>query len=132
MEALSKLASSDIFFYYGKSDIELETEADIVIGLSQPKKSMFYARSEGCGVSEYGNFPNTLVMQVMARYDIAKWAAYRNENVSDGNENLPDRRVAISQNSVGFGKNRDELDVDVQYIRFANYKNINKVSIGAT
>ena len=130
MTSLASLSSSDLFFYYGNNSVELEIEADIVQGLIQPKRSMFYGRSDGCGASQFENYPISFSAIIQLKYDVIKWIAYRNQIISDGTNNLPDRRVAASQNGVNVkGMNAGELDVDVQYLPFNLYSPANSISV---
>lgn len=119
----------DTFFYYGgeksKSDISvLDTECrtDLYELLLQNKRSLFYYRSGSAGVSEYENNPNGIGLQIFARFDIAEAVSYRNQLVSNGEGDSVDRRIAVSQNSVGFEQPQsDELNVLVLYFLYAKY-----------
>ena len=54
MKEISRLEDFDVFFYYGEpgSDLDLEIESDVLGGIIQPKRSLYYNRAEGCGVTE--------------------------------------------------------------------------------
>lgn len=125
----SRASDIDNFFFYGEGDLDDEIEVDVWMGLMQPKRSLFYFRSEGCGVSERENFPNSLAMQVGIRYDVANWAANRNAIIGDGSSDGKDRRVVISQNSVSFVVNSGDLDIEVAYIPFKDVKNRGRIVI---
>jgi hypothetical protein len=45
----------DYFFYYGQVDQRKEIEADLLTGIIQDKRSLFYARSYAAGIGEYEN-----------------------------------------------------------------------------
>ena len=123
-EVLNLEQSWDIFFYYGKSGLDLENRFDLYQIITQPKRSLFYNRKESAGLSEYENNPNGINLQVLARYDIANAVAYRNTIVVNGSEGLKDRRIAVSQNTIGFEKNKykdDQLDISIFYFSFFNY-----------
>jgi hypothetical protein len=130
------LADWDIFFYYGQLDTDLEIKSDLLAGIMQPKRSMFYNRADGAGASDYENYPNTLLLQVGLRYDIANWVNYNNTQCSDGTNDTIDRRVAVSQNSMEFTAVRDALNINVYYIRYADMyalQSVNtRIGIGAT
>jgi len=113
----------DIFFYYGKSDLGLENQFDLYQIITQPKRSLFYNRRESSGLSEYENNPNALQLQVLARFDIANAVAYRNTLVVDGTEGRKDRRIAVSQNSIGFDNRNGELDISILYFNYFDYIN---------
>jgi hypothetical protein len=129
MAETSVLSNSDVFFYYGKNDLGLEIESEVLQGLVQPKKTLFYFRNDGCDLSNYEGYPNGFALQIQVRYDIVKWSSYRNGYVPDGNFNLPDRRVAVSQNSIDLDASDNNLDVNVMYIPYFNYKNPNTISV---
>ncbi len=119
----------DIFFQYGeksKSDmdiLDMECRTDLYELLIQNKRSLFYYRSGSAGVSEYENNPNGIGLQIFARFDIAEAVSYRNQLVSNGENGSVDRRIAVSQNSVGFEQPQaDELNVLVLYFLYANYE----------
>lgn len=132
MTPIDQLSDIDLFFFYGLNDLGLEIEHDIMQGLLQAKRSMFYFREEGAGVAEYENYPSGHFMQVSMRYDIANWIAQRNTRVSDGTDNLPDRRVATSQSIIAIENLQGEVDVQVLYIPFFSYEkpNIIQLAIG--
>jgi len=113
----------DIFFYYGQNDLALENKFDLYQAISQPKRSLFYNRMESCGLSEYENNPNSLQLQLLSRYDIANAIAYRNTLVTDGTQGTKDRRIALSQNSIGFETRNGELDIKILYFNFFEYTN---------
>ena len=129
---LSELSDFDIFFFYGEpeSNLEQEIQSDIMAGVMQAKRSLFYNRLEGAGLTEKENHPNGLILSILTKYDIAQWGAYRNTQVSDGVDGKPDRRVAISQSSVEILKNeKGELSVDISYIPFTDFKQTSTVSL---
>jgi len=111
----------DHFFFYGKSDLAVENQFDLYQMITQPKRSLFYNRREACGVSNYENNPNGILLQVLARYDIANSVAYRNSLVVDGTQGNKDRRIAVSQNAIGFKAKNDELDINIMYFNFFDY-----------
>lgn len=124
------LRNLDLFFYYGKSDLELETEHDLYIGLLQEKRSAFYYRDYGAGVGEYENAPISLATQVGLRFDIVDFAARRNAVVSDGSNGRPDRRVSTSQSAIRVERDgRGELDVTVLYVPFSNIENVQELTV---
>lgn len=124
------LSDLDLFFFYGEpgSDILMETESDILAGVLQPKRSLFYNRRDSAGVTGRENMPNSLVLSIMTKYDITTWNAFRNQNVSDGENGTPDRRVAISQETVSIRQDGQEMDVLIEFIPFNNMKTKGKVT----
>jgi len=131
MHEYSQLSDFDIILYYGENDLDLEIQSEILAGLIQPKRTLFYNRSEGCGIAERENFPNSLSMQIAVRYAVASWASLRNTYVTDGTIG-PDRRAVISQNSVSFEneiKGKGELNITVLYIPLKDAQSFNTISI---
>jgi len=126
MHTLDQLGSFDLFFNYGANDLDLEIESDLVMGLLQPKNSLFGFRSFGAGVSEKENYPNTVSLSVGLKYDIALHVAKQNLIVSSQN---PDRRVATSQNSIKINQSGGNLDVQVLYIAYKDYRKSSSISL---
>lgn len=122
MTSIDKLSDLDYFFFYGSNELDLEIEHDIMQGLLQPKRTLFYFRDEGAGVFEYENYPAGYFMQVSLRYDIANWVAQRNTRVSDGTDNYPDRRVATSQAVIKVENLQGQVDITVLYIPYFSYE----------
>jgi hypothetical protein len=128
--SISQIANIDNFFYYGNGDLKDEIEYDLMVGLLQPKKKLFYFRSEGAGVSEYENYPDGLMLQISLRYTITDWISRRNTIVSNGQNNLPDRRVAISQNIISIeSQGKGSINVSVMYIPLFDFKKTNNVTL---
>jgi len=122
--------SSDYFFYHGKNSLQEECRFDLVSELLQSKRSMFYARSFGAGVTEYENYPNGLTLQIGLRYDIAQAIALRNQRVTSGEDNYPDRRIALSQFSIEFiREGGDNLSLTVIYFLYADYSDSRSISL---
>lgn len=123
----------DNFFYYGENVIEkdVEDEFDVWCGILQPLKSLFYFREEGAGVSQSENLPNTLSLLMGLNYNITKWFAFRNSYVSDGRDNFPDRRIAVSQQTIGIEQdNQGNLNIDLFYISFSDYEKPKNIFLG--
>lgn len=121
---LEVLSDLDAFFYYGEqgSDLLLETESDLLAGIMQPKRTLYYNRRDSSGVPEKENFPNSFILAISTRYDITNWNAFRNTQVSDGSKGNPDRRVAISQNSIEIVQNqKGEMNVQIGFIPFDKF-----------
>lgn len=128
--SLSNLKDFDVFFFYGELDQKIENESDLLAGLMQPKRSMYYYRQEGAGLDGKENYPNSIALTVGLRYDIVNWVGFRNEQVTDGAENTRDRRLAMSQNQIGFLQDKEgNLDISVLYIPLSNYENPSELTI---
>lgn len=129
------LQNIDIFFFHG-DQVDLEIEHDIAMGLLQPKRSLYYDRQDGCGLKDRENYPNAVLLRVLGAYDVMKFIAFRNSEVTDGRtvngEATIDRRVATSQTSVIFKQNGPELDVDVLYIPFKDIQKPATLSLPIT
>lgn len=121
-----QLSDFDMFFYYGQNDLESENASDLLAGLLQSIRSMFYNRSEGIDQKE--NYPNTLILTIGLKYSIINYVGYRNTQVGDGTNNTKDRRIAASQDSIKFDQdNQGNLDVTVYYISFVNYNELKNI-----
>jgi len=129
MAIFQELSDINCLFYYGELDLNLEIESDIAQLISQPKKSMFYNRSDGCSVSDYENYPNTLLLEIMIRFDIAKGIYYRNMFTGDGTNGTKERRVAVSQWSINTERSGSQLNIQVNYIPFNSYTSMKAVNL---
>jgi hypothetical protein len=119
----------ETFFYYGKTELHQEIEADLNQGMTQEKRSLFYNRSFGAGVPEYENYPKGLSLEIGMRYDIASWVARRNLEVSNGTNGTRDRRAATSQNAITITTDSDTVYVQVFCILYADYQNPTTIKI---
>jgi len=129
---MNQLSDLDIFFFYGEkgSDLDIETQSDILAGIIQKKRSLFYDRQDSSGIPERENNPTGFVLEMSMKFDIVNWIAYRNTKISDGSNGTPDRRVAVSQNSIVITENqKGETDVNVEYIPFANIKQTDRIVV---
>jgi len=115
-------ANWDIFFFYGKSELDLECRFDLYELLLQNKRSLFYGRRLSAGVNTFENMPNSIELQVLGRFDIASAVAYRNSVVSAGSGGSVDRRIAVSQYSISFLAKDGNLDVNILYFLFSDYE----------
>jgi len=116
-----EMKSWDLFFYYGQNDLDLEIQSDLMLLLLQPPRSLFYNNKESGGVVSYENFPNDMNLQINTRFDITSAVAWKNRFISNGTEGNPERRIAVSQNSIGMQAISGELNMEVLYIPFYNY-----------
>ncbi len=108
----------DFFFYADTLDIKEEIEADLILGLVQPVKSLYFNREDGTLIPKKENIPVNLKQAISLRFDIARFIAKRNTEVSDGADNGRDYRVAASQSTIEFKKPRvGELEINVGYFR---------------
>jgi hypothetical protein len=117
-------APMDHFFFYGEDTLEQETASDLIIGLFQPKRSLSYSPLDGVGVTEYENLPTGFYAEINMKYDTVAWISRRNQAVSDGGGDSPDRRVATSQSIIRVESdvNRGEMDLLVNYVLFRSLK----------
>lgn len=127
--SLAQLGDWDGFFYYGQNDLEYENQRDALEISLQPKRSLYYFNQYSCGTPDYENYPNAILLQIALRFDIANGYAYRNTLVKDGQDGFKDRRLAVSQTSISFVQQEGELSINVQYIAFADYANIQTINI---
>ena len=126
-----ELKTIDYFFYYGQNPLEEETKHDLILGLLQPRRSLFYNRSHGAGINEYENYPNSLILQINLRFNIASWISRRNGEVSAGEEGRPDRRLAVSQHTINIEGKDGNIDISVFYIPFASYNTPQSITVPA-
>lgn len=129
MATLDEVSDINVFFYYGTLSNELETEHNLMAGLLQPERSLYYNRSDSVGVDSYENHPNNLLLQIQLRFQIANWVNFYNTYTGDGTNGSRERRLAISQFSIEFEQSEDNLDVNILYIPFADYTQMKSVKI---
>jgi hypothetical protein len=108
------------FLYYGQAPLEDEVRSDVAAGILQDRRSMFYHRSYGAGLSEYENAPDGIALQVGLKYRAADWLARRNLEVSDGSNGTRDRRVATSQGAMSVEREGGGLILRVLYVLYAD------------
>jgi hypothetical protein len=119
-----QIKTIDYFFNYGKSPLDEEIRHDVVLGLLQPKRSLFYDRADGAGIEDNEQHPSGIILQIEAKSSIVSWIGRRNTEVSNGTKGFPDRRIAASQETVDVVSDHKsgELDITVLYIPLADYK----------
>jgi len=130
MATLDEISDINIFFYYGTLSDELETEHNLMTGLLQPERSLYYNRSDSVGVDSFENHPNNLMLQIQLRFQIANWINYYNSYTGDGTGLSKERRLAISQFSIMFEQNLDNLDIEILYIPFSDYTQLKSIKTG--
>jgi hypothetical protein len=119
------------FFAWGTEPLADEVQADLELGMVQPKRSLFYDRSYGAGVPDRENGPVSAVGLVGIKYDVASFVALRNSKVSDGSGGTRDRRVAASQSTVDVTvKKTGEVDVHLGYILYSDMSSMKSASTG--
>jgi len=118
----------DHFFYYNENlfTLQEEDEFDIIQGVMQPIKSLFYFRREGAGIQELENNPNSFILLLLGRYNIVRWVAFRNSYVITNNMN---RQIIVSQDSIGIIQNFNEVDIDIGYRSYKNPDKYTSISV---
>jgi hypothetical protein len=116
------------FFYAGQIPIEDEIYDDVLVGLIQPKRALFYNRGYGAGIADFENAPMNLGTMVMIKYEAARFMALRNGVVTNGN-GYPDRRTASSQSIVTVETDGPAINVSVGYIMLSDMVRSKAVSI---
>lgn len=119
----------DYFFFYGQLDQRKEIEADLLCGLAQGRRTMFYHRSYGAGIPEFENSPVGLALNVSLRYEAAAWVARRNLEVSDGTGGYRDRRAVTSQPAIEISGSGGQVDVQVPYVPAFDVGSVGRVSV---
>jgi len=123
-------ASSDYFFNYGLLDSKDEAKHDLIEVIVQPQKSMFFFREFGAGIKNMENFPSGLRLRIAVTYGIANAVAFRNTVVTDGSEDYPDRRLAVSQDSIEYKQDdAGNLDLSIFYFLYADVKNPSQIML---
>jgi len=103
------------FFFWGVVDLPTEVNDDIQMSLVQPRRTLFYNRGYGCGITDYENAPVSIGTLTMIKYEVVRIMALRNAVVTDGNTGV-DRRAAASQDTVDVVQNGPNVDVSVRYV----------------
>jgi hypothetical protein len=120
---------ADYFFYYGQVDQRAEIEAELLAGAVQGKRTMFYHRSYGAGVSDHENAPIGLATSVALRYELASWVARRNLEVSDGSRGYRDRRAVTSQSAIEVTNEGGSVEVRMGYIPFFDWRRPGEIPV---
>lgn len=130
MTQTEQLQDFDNFFYYGDGELSEETKSDVMQNILQPKRSLFYDRNlDSAGIPEYENYPISIYLTVVIPFQIVTSIAMRNQFVSNGEGDYPDRRVALSQATVNIErKNNGEMNITVLYIPLADFKETQQVT----
>ena len=121
-EILNGVSPWDIFFNYGKINIEDEVTYDLYELLLQSKRSQYYFREGGGGVSDFENYPSGIQLLLM-KFSIASAIAKRNNYVSNGEQKTRDRRAAVSQDYITIEYDTDgNVNVGVTFFLYDNYQ----------
>lgn len=102
------------FFYWGVMPLDQEVADDVRTGLAQPRRSLFYDREYGAGLSEYEGTAVSLLILIQLKYEAVKFMGLRNSVVTDGNGG-PDRRAVTSQDKVYITNDGSHVDVTVEF-----------------
>lgn len=121
-------ASSDYFFYHDLVPVQDEAGADILNGLLQPKRSLFYNRGYGADVQSFLGAPNSYIMQAQVAFNCIGFISDRNLRVTDGRSG-PDRRAVASQDGVAIRQDGQEMDVTAQYILLSDASSIRSAGL---
>jgi hypothetical protein len=131
------MSAAEGFFNWGQIPISQEVGEDILGGLTQGKRTMYYNRSYGAGVPDFENTPISLLTIVTLRLEVAKFMSTRNAVVTGGQivngVQYADRRAMTSQNVVQVtDAGGGALDVTVPYFLLADLSSLKqaKTTIG--
>lgn len=126
---IEQLSDFDMFFYYGSNTLEIETKSDILQNIIQSKRSLYYNRSmDAAGIKDYENRPTSFFLKINMPFDIVTSLSKRNISVSAGENNLPDRRIALSQNTIRIELDKFNIKVSILYIPLANFKQTDQIN----
>lgn len=131
--SLQSLQDFDNFFYWDKNNLSDGNKSEIMAGLMQPSRSLYYSRSWGAGVDNYENRPVSINNLVQIRYNILRFFARRNVLVTNGDEDYPDRRAVTSQNVIDVQNDvrTGNITINVLYYNlFETTPRENVVSVG--
>jgi hypothetical protein len=124
------MVSLQNFFYWGQVPLTDEIQDDILVGMVQGKRTLFYDRSYGGGIPDYENAPMNLATFIAIRYEAAKLFATRNLVVTSGNGGYPDRRALTSQAQVQIQQDSESgLTVTIGYILMSDITRKQSVSL---
>ena len=132
MANISELQDFDNFFYYGLLHLEQEIQSDILQNIMQPEGSLYYSRHlNSCGLDKWENQPNGFTLKFNMPYQIITSLSKRNQYVSAGDQ-YPDRRVAVSQNTIILKQSKENIDLMIYYIQLSNLKvvELQNIAIG--
>lgn len=118
----------DLFFYYEEADLLETIQQDIINGVVTKQNKLFYNRQDSAGVNDYENYPIGLSVTIGLRYEIVKWIAYRNTYIGDGLNSSKERRLVTSQNKIEIENNNNNIDINILYISFFNYNNLESIN----
>jgi hypothetical protein len=125
---LSEAASSDVFFFHDSMDVSKQIEADLLTGLVQSKRSLFYNRNYGCDIPAMENKPVSMIQQVLGAFGAINLIGLRNMRVSNGTNGNPDRRVASSQDKVTVETVGSEINISVGYVELRDLSQMRETS----
>lgn len=125
---LSEAASSDVFFFHDSMDVSKQIEADLLSGLIQPKRALFYNRNYGCDIPAMENKPVSMIQQVLAAFGAIGLIGTRNTRVANGANGNPDRRVASSQDKVEIETDGGEINISVGYVELRDISQMREAS----
>ena len=116
MQSPSNPADVATLLNYGRDpeQVDQEIKMDLLCGLTQRRRSMFYLRGYGCQPLE--NSPSGVQFFIATRHAIASWIAQRNLETGDGSGSTVDRRAVTSQDLITISANGENVDVTVLVI----------------
>ena len=121
-EILNGVSPWDMFFSYGKIDLESEVVYDLYEVLLQPQRSLFYFRDGSGGVTEFENYPSGINL-ILMKFQAASAIAKRNDYVSNGERSLRDRRAATSQEFITLEYDSNgNIDLGVKFFLYNDYQ----------
>src|SRR5690242_14627083 len=92
--------------------VSAEIQMDVLCGVSQRQRTMYYDRSFGCQPLE--GVPSGIQFMIGIRHTIASWVARRLREVGDGSGSTVDRRALTSQNLITVvGDDKGNVNVQV-------------------
>jgi len=126
------MSAAEGFFYWGTLPVQQEVGEDLLTGLMQSKRSLFYNRDYGAGIPDFENTPISLVTIITMRLEVVKFFAIRNGRVTAGQIvggiQYLDRRAATSQTAVNVvDEGGGGLFVEVPFFMLADVSSLKQV-----
>lgn len=120
----------DYFFYYDNLPKKDIIQFEVMQGIIQPSRSLYYDRQDSCGIDAMENDPQSISTSIFVKYKIINWIAYRNSYVTDGNNNTTDKRIAASQNTINIENTTGVMNIAVYYISMDDISQQNQLQVG--
>lgn len=103
------------FFAWGENPSK-DVEADIFMGLTQDKDTLYFLGDYTANASSIENSTSRIYIDLLIRYSVARFFAIRNTLVDNGSF-LADYRAFVSQNGISIKNKNGEKTIQIIYIK---------------